>query len=78
MQEVKALVRLCVCTGSSEPSLLADAKITNFTCVGPYAAFLVTYSVQGVRFELLFHCHWYSVVFENSFDQGPVSLKKSE
>ena len=34
MQEVKAMARLCVCTGSSDPSLLADAISTKASCAG--------------------------------------------
>ena len=36
MQEAKALARLRICAGSTEPSLLVKAKSTKILCADPY------------------------------------------
>ena len=36
MQAAKALVRLCICTGSSGPSLLADVISAKISCTSSY------------------------------------------
>ena len=36
MLELKAVVSLCICTTSLEPSLLADAINIEISCTGPH------------------------------------------
>ena len=36
MRELNALMRLCICAGSSDPSLLVDAISDMISCADPY------------------------------------------
>ena len=47
MREEKVLVRLYVCAGSSEPSLLVDAISTEITCADSNIVYTAWSSIQN-------------------------------
>ena len=56
MQEEGALVRMCICAGSSETSLLADA-ISSVLCADPYGSVWFLATNCGNFFTLSYHTY---------------------
>ena len=57
LPEAKAQAILCICTGSHEPSLLADAIRSKFSCGGPYYIVQLFASVATLLLIALFVMH---------------------